>query len=170
MCDPMSLAKGISQIGGGLAASIIGKGQADWALGLSKAQALMAMAEASSSETAIRRDYAEAARKNVAAIAMSGLSAESFAGVMKGNTDDMNRTIGTMMRSARSTADATLATGQMEASMARLEGKAALWAGLQGAAQTAIKGEMGYLENRLGGKSGPESRMEYFKRSFTAWS
>lgn len=97
MCDPstMFLMSGAMQLGGGIAAGVDARSQANFEAAQLEAQKTLLAAKQSRQEGELRRQFNEMSRSNLAAIAVSGLNPASFAGITKGNKEEMQRVLAT---------------------------------------------------------------------------
>ena len=161
MCDAMSmLSAGQSAFSGYLQSEDL-KSQGDLQNALMKASGVIAQAEAKSELELITRDFTEAAQRNVAQMAISGLDPSSFSAVTQGNQKELRNIAAKIDRGAdRKQADLN-AQGEMERTFKRIEAKAALMNGFTQAGETLLEAETSYQDSKLPN----ESRWDFAKRA-----
>jgi hypothetical protein len=157
----MSFLSAGTDFAGGIAGSIEAKSVADFEAAQLDVMKTLSAARKSDAEAEIRGSYSEHAKANVAAAAISGFAAESFASVAEGNVKDMQKNLERVGRET-DVEQMNLTVQQMEA---RLEGKrkarASMFSGINSALSTLHDAERSYQEYHTG-----ETRMEAFKRSW----
>lgn len=211
MCDAMSLGSAFSSVMAGSARKSMANAQAidassrgQFAQAMGELQAtqyltqanfdaimfesasLLADQKASADQAALIRDFEEQAKQNMAAMAVAGLSQESFAAIMDGNDAELRRASKEIEKNANSQkdrdkarADMARSSGQKNAEMARIsgniqnidaqfesfakrvEGKIAMYTGIGNGLATLYKAETDFQDNRLP----DQSRFDYFKKS-----
>lgn len=161
MCDAMSFMSAGSDFAGGIAGFIEAKSAADFETAQLDVMKTLAAARGSDAEAEIRGSYAEHAKANIAAMAISGFGSETFAAIQAGNVKDMQKNLSKVVREV-DIEQMNLSVQQIEA---RLEGKrkarAALFSGLNSGLSTLYDAERSYQEYNTG-----ESRWEAFRQSW----
>lgn len=146
MCDVQSFSSAYSSYAGGQADASMIKSRAKFEAAQMEVMGVLGMAEATRETADLERAYGEQAQANLAAMAVSGLSGQSFASVSAGNRDDLARNKARIMAAAGrkradldAQADLTRLDGQIEAAAARMSGTLSALEGLYDADQTYKK-------------------------------
>lgn len=161
MCDPWALTSGVVDMMGGRAQAIDARSRGDLEAASIRAAGIRLQAASGFEQAAIFREFAEVAKQNMAAAAVTGLDLASFDSIAEGNDRDMERAVQMSQRSARAESRDLELQAQITEMDARMEAKAARYAGFTSFANRVMNAEMDYNQNHLL----DESRFDYARRA-----
>lgn len=162
MCEAMSLAAAGSSILGGFAEGDRAMASAEFQAGQYKVAGLLAEADGARQKGRLRREFAEARERNMAAAAVSGLAPESFASVMEGNRAEEQRALGQISTSVANKQQEMSGRARVAMMQGRSQRAAAISSGMMGAIGQVWQAETSYRDSHMG-----ESRWEFMRRSWT---
>lgn len=161
MCDALSFMSAGTDIAGGIAGSIEAKSAGSFEVAQLEVMKTLSAARGSDAEAEIRGSYAEHAKANMAAMAISGFAPQSFDAVSAGNVKDMKKNLSKVVRETKME-QLNLTVQQVEAKLeAKRKAKAAMFSGINSALSTLYDAKRSYDEYNTG-----ESEWEAFKKSW----
>ncbi len=162
MCDAFSAMSFMGDLGNGVSQKISERAKGNFDGAQVEAMALLASAQGSDETAALRADFARLAEVNMAAMAVSGLAAESFEAVQAGNREDMRKNAAQIDRNAESQSRQYLSQAELARAEGEIAGAVALMGGLMAGIGTLKKAEDSYQDSHTG-----QSRGEYLKDSLS---
>ena len=170
MCDAASMASMGMDLAGGIISGKEARSAGKFNAAMMDVQMMLADANSTEQKSALNREFSFMARKNLTSIAVSGLNQKSFAGVAKGNKQELKRGAVSIDRTLNAQMIGMTAQKAAGLADAKMQAATAMFSGISSAVYTGIQGELSYQKNRIdvGGtdaKPGtPETRFDYFKR------
>ncbi|MBE3637359.1 hypothetical protein [Mangrovicoccus algicola] len=150
MCDVQSfLSMGQSLVGGQLNAADA-RLQGDLQAMNAQTATVLAGTQAIRQRGQLRRDFDRQAGQNRAAMAVSGLATESFAGVEAGNREDLARAMGQIDSDLATETASNDAQARIAQAQARRDASLALWSGRMDAIQTGVQAAQNFAAAGMG--------------------
>ena len=165
MCDAFSMASAGSDLAGGFIGAKDARSVANFNAEMIEVQRVLSSADTSAKKGQMNREFSQLARRNMAAMAVSGLSSKSFAAVKKGNREELALGMDALETTQRAREIGMTAQKAMTLAEGRMQAATQMFSGISQASFTMMRAEQAYQKSNTNSEKKPQTRFDYFKES-----